>query len=139
MDQADPRKGSSAGSWEEKKKEQQKQNVSKISKAISQTAVGTAPLPTLLMGKLLNPQPYESPVEGWVEGVYHPLRQPGHLIELPHPGSGRSVSSGPLWVNRISRVSPRGRKFHCRSPEASGDRYIDLLLGEDMGRSNTLE
>ena len=35
------------------------------------------------MGTLLNPQPYESPVEGWVEGVYHPVRKLGRIIELP--------------------------------------------------------
>ena len=53
--QADPRKGSRAGSWEEQKKEQQKQNVSKISAAISKTVVGTAPLPSLLMRKVAQP------------------------------------------------------------------------------------
>ena len=84
-DQTGPPKGSSADSWEEKKKAQQKQNVSKISAAISKTVVGTAPLPSLLMGNLLNPQPYESPVEGWVEGVYHPVRNLGRVIELPLP------------------------------------------------------
>ena len=57
--------------------------MSATSTAISKTAVGTAPLPSLLMGTLLNPQPYESPVEGWVEGVYHQPRKKGRIIELP--------------------------------------------------------
>ena len=35
------------------------------------------------MGKLLNAQPYESPVEGWVEGMYHPVRDQGSVIVLP--------------------------------------------------------
>ena len=82
-DQSHPPEGSKAGSWEEQKKAQQAKNMSDTSTAISKTAVGTAPLPSLLMGTLLNPQPYESPVEGWVEGVYHPVRQLGRIIELP--------------------------------------------------------
>ena len=82
-DQSGPPEGSKAGSWEEKKKAQQDKNMSETSTAISKTAVGTAPLPRLLMGTLLNPQPYESPVEGWVEGVYHPARKLGRIIELP--------------------------------------------------------
>ena len=82
-DQSHHPEGSKAGSWEEQKKAQQAKNMSDTSTAISKTAVGTAPLPSLLMGTLLNPQPYESPVEGWVEGVYHPARQLGRIIELP--------------------------------------------------------
>ena len=82
-DQSHHPEGAKAGSWEEQKKAQQAKNMSDTSTAISKTAVGTAPLPSLLMGTLLNPQPYESPVEGWVEGVYHPARQLGRIIELP--------------------------------------------------------
>ena len=37
------------------------------------------------MGKLLNAQPYESPVEGWTEGMHHPLRKLGRVIVLPLP------------------------------------------------------
>ena len=123
-EQADPRKGSSAGSWEEKKKEQQKQNVTKISKAISQTAVGTAPLPALLMGKLLNPQPYESPVEGWVEGVYHPLRQLGYLIELPIPEAAGVFKWSSLGESDI-KSQPKRTEVPLPNPEALG---IDTLI-----------
>ena len=83
--QGNPQASAHAGSWEERKKKQQKQNLDKISTEISRTAVGIAPLPGLLMGKLLNAQPYESPVEGWVEGMYHPVRKPGGIIVLPFP------------------------------------------------------
>ena len=57
-EQSGPPEGSKAGSWEEKKKAQQEKNMSDTSTAISRTAVGTAPLPRLLMRTLLNPQPY---------------------------------------------------------------------------------
>ena len=82
-DQSGPPEGSKAGAWEEKKKAQQEKNIRDTSTAITKTAVGIAPLPSLLMGTLLNPQPFETPVEGWVEGVYHPPRKLGNIIELP--------------------------------------------------------
>ena len=98
-DQSGSPEGSKAGSWEEKKKAQQEKNMSATSTAISKTAVGTAPLPRLLMGTLLNPQPYESPVEGWVEGIYHQPRKKGCIIELPvleAAGVSKMRASGPV-------------------------------------------
>ena len=43
--QGNPQASAHAGSWEERKKVQQKQNLDKISTEISRTAVGIAPLP----------------------------------------------------------------------------------------------
>ena len=42
-------------------------------------------LPAPLMGKLLNPQELIAPVKGWVEGAYHPERDPGRVIVTPLP------------------------------------------------------
>ena len=137
--QTDPRKGSSAGSWEEQKKAQQKQNVSNISAAISKTAVGTAPLPSLLMGKLLNLQPYETPVEGWVEGVYHPVRNLGRVIELPLPEAAGVFQWTSLGESDLQK-QPKKTEVPLPNPEALGiDTLIYLLLREDMECSDTLE
>ena len=58
---------SEGADWEELKKKQWSNNITKTSVEISHTALSTVPLPTLLMGRLLNPQPFESPVQGWAE------------------------------------------------------------------------
>ena len=123
-DQTGPPKGSSAGSWEEKKKAQQKKNVSDISTAISKTVVGTAPLPSLLMGNLLNPQPYESPVEGWVEGVYHPVRNLGRIIELPLPEAAGVFQWTSLGEAEL-QTRPKITEVPLPNPEALG---IDTLI-----------
>ena len=130
--QTGPPEGSSAGSWEEKKKAQQKKNVSDISTAISKTVVGTAPLPSLLMGNLLNPQPYESPVEGWVEGVYHPVHNLGRIIELPLPEAAGVFQWTSLGESDL-QSQPKKTEDPLPNPEAL------VLLGEDMGCSNSLE
>ena len=65
------------------------------STAISRTADRHCTVATFTHGNLLNPQPYESPVEGWVEGVYHPTRKLGRIIELSILAAG--YSSGRLW------------------------------------------
>ena len=122
--QADPRTGSQAGTWEERKKEQQKQNVSKISTAISKTVVGTAPLPSLLMGKLLNAQPYESPVEGWVEGMYHPVRKQGGVIVLPLPEAAGVFQWTSLGESDL-QSRPKKTEVPLPNPEALG---IDTLI-----------
>ena len=123
-DQTGPPEGSSAGSWEEKKKAQQKKNMSDISTAISKTAVGTAPLPELLMGNLLNPQPYESPVEGWVEGVYHPVRNLGRIIELPLLEAAGVFQWTSLGEAEL-QTRPRLTEVPLPNPEALG---IDTLI-----------
>ena len=58
--QGDPLASLEGVDWEEQKK-QWTSNVSKISAEISHTVMGVAPLPGLLLGALLNAQPYESP------------------------------------------------------------------------------
>ena len=118
-DQSGPPKGSGAASWEEKKKAQQKKNVSDISTAISKTVVGTAPLPSLLMGNLLNPQPYESPVEGWVEGVYHPVRNLGRIIELPLPEAAGVFQWTSLGESDL-QSQPKKTEVPLPNPEALG-------------------
>ena len=55
--QRGPPASSKEVNWEERKKKQQKENLNKILDEISKTAMGVAPLPGLLMGKLLNAQP----------------------------------------------------------------------------------
>ena len=95
--QEGPPASSKKGDWEERRKLQQKENLQKSSTAISKTTVGIAPLPSLLMGKLLNAQPYESPVEGWVEGMYHPVRDQGRVIVLPFP----EAAGGFQWVRAV--------------------------------------
>ena len=60
--QGGPPASSEGVDWEEQKKKQWDSNVSRISAEISHTVMGVAPLPGLLLGKLLNAQPYESPV-----------------------------------------------------------------------------
>ena len=122
--QTDPPKGSGAGSWEEQKRAQQKQNVSNISAAISKTVVGNAPLPSLLMGKLLNPQPYETPVEGWVEGVYHPLRHLGYVIELPLPEAAGVFQWTALGESDLQK-QPKKTEVPLPNPDALG---IDTLI-----------
>ena len=123
-DQTGPPEGSSAGSWEEKKKAQQEKNMSDISTAISKTAVGTAPLPRLLMGTLLNPQPYESPVEGWVEGVYHPVRNLGRIIELPILEAAGVFQWTSLGEAEL-QTRPQLTEVPLPNPEALG---IDTLI-----------
>ena len=123
-EQTGPPEGSSAGSWEEKKKAQQKKNVSDISTAISKTVVGTAPLPSLLMGNLLNPQPHESPVEGWVEGVYHPVRNLGRIIELPLPEAAGVFQWTSLGESDL-QSQPKKTEVPLPNPEALG---IDTLI-----------
>ena len=91
--QGGPPASSKQVNWEERKKKQQKENLNRISTEISKTAVGTAPLPSLLIGKLLNARPYESPVEGWVEGMYHPVRDQGEVIVLPFPEAAGDLGS----------------------------------------------
>ena len=83
--QGNPPASSQGANWEEQKKKQWKVNVDKISAEISKTAMGVAPLPGLFMGRLLNAQSYESPVEGWIEGMCHPVRKPGRMIVLSLP------------------------------------------------------
>ena len=64
---------------------------------IGRKPLSTAPLPTLLLGKMLNLQEYEAPIQGWVEGVYHPPRNPERMIilSLPEaPGLFRWTSLG---------------------------------------------
>ena len=83
--QGGPPASSEGADWETQKKRQWANNVNKIAAEISHTVMGLAPLPSLLMGALLNAQPYESPVEGWVEGMYRPTRKPGRMIVLRLP------------------------------------------------------
>ena len=122
--QANPPEGSATSSWEEKKKEQQKRNMSNTSTAISQTAVGVAPLPSPLLGTLLNPQPYESPVEGWVDGVYHPARNLGRIIELPSLEAAGVFQWTSLGEAEL-QTRPQVTEVPLPNPEALG---IDTLV-----------
>ena len=138
--QENPQTSLRAGSWEEQRKEQQKENLNKISTAISQTAVGIAPLPSLLMGRLLNAQPYESPVEGWVEGMYHPVRKPGGIIVLPFPEAAGGFQWTSLGESDL-QGQPKRTAVPLPNPDSRGfgNRCLDLFLGKDMGCSDTLE
>ena len=122
--QENPQARAHTGSWEERKKVQQKQNLDKISTEISRTAVGTAPLPSLLMGKLLNAQPYESPVEGWVEGMYHPVRKPDGVIVLPFPEAA-GVFQWTFFGESDLQRRPKKAMVPLPNPEALG---IDTLI-----------
>ena len=108
-DQTGSPEGSKTGSWEEKKKAQQEKNMSVLH---SDQVTGTAPLPRLLMGTLLNPQPYESPVEGWIEGIYHQPRNLGRIIELPSLEAAGVFQWTSLGEAELQKRPPR---FHCQT------------------------
>ena len=122
--QSAPPASSKESNWEERKKKQQKENLNKISHEISKTAMGLAPLPGLLTGKLLNAQPYESPVEGWVEGTYHPVRKQGRVVILPLPEAA-GVFQWTLLGESDLQDQPKRSVVPLPDPEKLG---IDTLI-----------
>ena len=76
------------------------------------------------MGKLLNAQPYESPVEGWVEGMYHPVRNQGRLIVLPLPEAA-GVFQWTLLGESDLQDQPKRSVVPLPNPEKLG---IDTLI-----------
>ena len=110
--------------WEVQKKKLWTSNVNKISDEISHTVMGVAPLPVLLMGKLLNAQKYESPVEGWVEGMYHPTRKPGRMIVLPLPEAA-GVFEWTLLGEQDLQSQPKRSVVPLPNPDVLG---IDTLI-----------
>ena len=122
--QGDQPASSKETNWEERKKKQQKENLNKITDEISKTAMGVAPLPGLLMGTLLNAQPCESPVEGWVEGMYHPIRKQGRLIVLPLPEAA-GVFQWTLLGESDLQDQPKRSVVPLPNPESLG---IDKLI-----------
>ena len=122
--QGGPPASSDGVDWEEQKKKQWTSNVSKISAEISHTVMGVAPLPGLLMGALLNAQPYESPIEGWVEGMYHPIRKPGRMIVLPLPEAA-GVFQWTLLAESDLQSQPKRSEVPLPNPDKWG---IDTLI-----------
>ena len=76
------------------------------------------------MGKLLNAQSYESPVEGWVEGMYHPVRKPGGIIVLPFPEAAGVFQWTSLGESDL-QDRPKKTVVPLPNPEALG---IDTLI-----------
>ena len=122
--QGGPQASSKKGNWEEQRRTQQKENLQRISTEISKTVVGTVPLPSLWMGELLNAQPYESPVEGWVEGIYHPVRYQGKVIVLPFPEAA-GVFQWSLLGESDLQGQPKRSVVPLPNPKALG---IDTLI-----------
>ena len=110
--------------WEEQKKKRRTSNVSRISAEISHTVMGVAPLPGLLLRALLNAQPYESPVEAWVEGMFHPIRKPGRMIVLPLPEAA-GVFQWTLLAESDLQSQPKRSEVPLLNPDKLG---IDTLI-----------
>ena len=80
-----PASSEGAADWEELKKKQWDRQPQQDLCGDQSHSDGYCTLARSIDGKIAQCTTFETPVEGWVEGTYHPTRKPGRMIVLPIP------------------------------------------------------
>ena len=73
---------------------------------------------------MLNPQEYEAPIQGWVEGVYHPARNPGRIILLSLPEAAGVFRWTLLGETKIATATSQG----YRTEEDEGTSAFEVSM-----------
>ena len=56
-----------------------------MTKELGQVPSGTMDLPQALLGTMLSPQAFFTPIRRWVDGVYRAEKKPGPSVQFTHP------------------------------------------------------